>query len=120
MKQSILSIAVLLFSISTISQADDTLYKEQVSAKAKSGLLNIATASAEIPKSIINTTNESNLFFGIVGGVIKGSINTVGRMLVGMTDLVTAPIPTEPIVHPHHVWQDTDTDTSYGKIFRHK
>ena len=66
--------------------------------KAGNGFANLTTSMLEIPKSIINTTNESNIIFGFFGGMLKGTVNMVGRMGVGLVDLVTAPIPTQPIV----------------------
>ncbi|MFA5984611.1 MAG: exosortase system-associated protein, TIGR04073 family [Methylococcaceae bacterium] len=86
--------------------------------KALNGIANMTTAAVEIPKNIINTTNESNIVYGIVGGLIKGALHTVGRMGVGLVDLLTFPIPTRPIVQPYYVWNDFKVDTSYSELFR--
>ena len=40
-----------------------------------------------------------------------------GRVGVGITDLVTAPIPTYPIVDPLYVWDDYYAETTYGPAF---
>lgn len=96
-------------------QAD---YSTQVQTKAENGIVNITSAPLEIPKNIINTTNESNIIFGFVGGTLKGVINTIGRVLTGTADLVTAPLPTQPVTDPNHVWDDFDQDTTYGDLFR--
>ena len=93
-------------------------YGSHVGHKALNGMANLATAVLEIPKSIINTTNESNLAYGVVGGLLKGVINTVGRVAIGVTDIVTMPIPTKPIAQPVYIWDDFDVDTSYGDVFR--
>lgn len=94
-------------------------YNDKVSEKAFSGFTNINTAILEIPKNVINTTNESNnLIYGVTGGVLKGLLHTAGRLLTGLTDLVTAPIITKPIVQPDPIWQDFDAETTYGKVFR--
>jgi hypothetical protein len=78
----------------------------------------LISAPLEIPKNIINTTNQSNVIYGVFGGVMKGAINMAGRMGVGLTDLVTAPIPTKPITSPSLVWDNFDVDTHYGETFR--
>jgi len=92
-------------------------YGNHVGQKAINSLSNITTAFIEIPKNIINTTNNSNIAYGITGGLFKGAVNTVGRLLVGIVDLITIPIPTKPIAQPAYVWQKFDIDTSYGEIF---
>jgi len=95
-------------------------YGSKVGNKALNGFANMSTAVLEIPKNIINTTNDSNIIYGAVGGLAKGLLNTMGRLVTGMTDFVTAPIPTKPIVYPNYIWDDFDADTTYGKTFRLK
>jgi putative exosortase-associated protein (TIGR04073 family) len=95
-------------------------YGRLVADKALNGLGNMASAPLEYPKNIINLTNEpdSNIFYGIVGGVIRGSLDTAGRIINGATDFVTAPLPTKPVVQPKYVWDDFDKTNSYGQVFR--
>ncbi|OAI26119.1 MULTISPECIES: exosortase system-associated protein, TIGR04073 family [Methylomonas] len=93
-------------------------YGETVGRKLSSGLANIATASLEIPKNIIIINNQSNVVYGFVGGTFKGLINMGARMGVGVLDLISAPIPTQPIVRPVYVWDDFNADTTYGKAFK--
>jgi putative exosortase-associated protein (TIGR04073 family) len=114
-------------------------YIRQVGDKALNGFTNIVTAPLEMPKSMINYTNhasnnygnnnvsnsnytnndpDDNIFYGLVGGVISGTLNTTGRIVTGVTDLVTAPLPTKPIVQPRYVWDDFDKTNSYGPVFR--
>ncbi len=120
MKKRVLTffLASLLMTTSTISHAEDQSYGSQVGHKALNGFTNMTTAILEIPKNIINTTNDSNIAYGTVGGLAKGILNTVGRMMAGMTDFVTAPIPTKPIAHPVYIWDDFDIDTTYEPAFR--
>jgi len=102
-----------------ISHADEQQsYGSQVGEKALNGFTNMTTAIIELPKNIINSSNDAGLFLGLPGGLIKGIINTVSRTLVGVTDLITAPIPTKPIAMPAYAWDKFDIDTSYGKIFQ--
>ncbi|MEN8259319.1 MAG: exosortase system-associated protein, TIGR04073 family [Pseudomonadota bacterium] len=93
-------------------------YGQQVAHKAVSGLANLMTGWFEIPKNIINTTNSVNLAWGVTGGLFKGVLNMAGRMMSGMADLLTAPLPTKPIPNPEFVWHDFDVDTTYGDVFR--
>ncbi len=93
-------------------------YGETTGRKALSGLANIATSWLEIPKNMININNQSNWVFGIGFGAVQGLVNTIGRVVIGTSDLVLAPIPTHPVVYPLYVWQDFETDTTYGPIWR--
>lgn len=95
-------------------------YKRQVEDKALNGFANITTGFLEVPKNMINMTNDqdSNIVYGIIGGGIKGLVDTIGRMTVGTFDLLTAPLITKPVVSPQYVWDDFDKSNTYDKIFR--
>lgn len=93
-------------------------YGERTGEKLVNGFANLTTASLEIPKNVINTTNQSNIFYGLIGGSAKGIVNMAGRMGVGIADLITFPIPTKPIAYPLYIWDDFDVDTSYGGVMR--
>lgn len=108
---------LLLLSLSAAAEEHGS-YQRNVAEKAGNGIANLATGWLEMPKNIINITNEHNIVFGVLGGMLKGTVNMMGRMGVGLVDLVTAPIPTQPIVHPLMVWDDFDADTHYGPVFR--
>lgn len=131
MKKYSLALASLLIvgslmGFSPLSQADETKpqnvpeksYADKVGEKALSGFTNMNTALLEIPKNVINTTNQSNVAYGFTGGLAKGILNTVGRMMAGLADLITAPILTKPIVQPNNIWDDFDVETTYGQAFR--
>lgn len=92
----------------------DESYGEIFGRKLLSGLANITTGVAEIPKNIIIVNNQSNFAYGFVGGTFKGLLNMAGRMGVGVIDLVSSPIPTYPIVYPNYVWDDFYAETTYG------
>lgn len=95
-------------------------YGAKVGSKALNGVTNIASSFLEIPKNMINVTNaeNSNIFFGIVGGGIKGLMDMMGRVSAGIADVITAPLPTKPITQPPYIWQDFDASTSYDDVFR--
>lgn len=95
-------------------------YGEIVGRKLASGLGNVATSVGEIPKNIIIVNNETNFAYAFSGGLIKGLLNMTGRIGVGVLDLLTAPIPTYPIVYPLYVWDDFYAETTYGPAFVYK
>jgi putative exosortase-associated protein (TIGR04073 family) len=104
-----------------VTQADQSQhrsYGSKVGNKALNAFANLTTSVLEIPKNIINTTNKSNVFYGIVGGLFKGIVHTGGRIGVGVADLITIPLPTKPIAQPAYIWNDFDVDTTYGPVFR--
>lgn len=94
-------------------------YGDKMSDKAERGIINITTGILEMPKNTINTVNNSDsLVLGIIGGAIKGTLHTAGRISAGVVDLLTAFIPSEPIAQTEYVWEDFDTETTYGKTFQ--
>ncbi|NOT86032.1 MAG: exosortase system-associated protein, TIGR04073 family [Methylococcaceae bacterium] len=119
MNKCAIFLVAILAANGSIAQAEEHgSYERGVLEKAGNGFANLTTSVLEIPKNIINTTNDSNIVFGVFGGMLKGTVNMMGRMGVGLVDLITAPIPTQAIVHPVLVWDDFDVDTQYGKTFR--
>ncbi|MGR9100478.1 MAG: alanine-zipper protein [Gammaproteobacteria bacterium] len=101
-------------------------YGEAVGDKALRAVVNIFSSPLEIPKNVINATNatinpgyyDSNVFFGMTGGTAKGFIVFLGRLGVGLADLITIPLPTKEIAHPNFIWEDFDIDTTFGPVFR--
>ena len=109
--------AVILWMPLTKAEEHDN-YQRTIAEKAGNGIANLATGWLEIPKNVINTTNNNNFIVGFFGGMLKGMVNMAGRTGVGVIDLVTFPIPTQPIVQPALIWDDFDVDTHYGQSFR--
>ena len=123
MKLNTHSLALLLLvgflAAMSPAQAEPTeTYGQTVGRKALSGLANIGVSFLEIPKNIINITNDSNIVWGLAGGGLQGLVNMGARTIIGISDLMLAPLPTQPIVYPLYVWQDFESDTNYGPIFR--
>ncbi len=120
MKKIIFPILLLSLFISSAPgvASEQQSYGDKVGKKALNSFSNLTTAIIEIPKNIINTTNNSNIAYGITGGLFKGTVHTIGRILVGAVDLITVALPTKPIANPAFVWDKFDIDTSYGDIFQ--
>lgn len=95
-------------------------YAAKTGNKALRGIANIATGFLEVPKNVINVTNakDSNVFYGLIGGSMKGLIDMFGRTGAGIADLITIPLPTKPIAQPTYIWENFDADTTYGPVFR--
>jgi putative exosortase-associated protein (TIGR04073 family) len=118
-----LTISALFAVFTPISNAEEyspqQSYGTKVGQKAARAFGNLGTAWLEIPKNMINVTNESNIFYGTIGGLFKGLVHMAGRLGVSVADLITIPLPTKPIAHPIYVWEDFDVDTTYGDTFRY-
>lgn len=111
----VLSAAALLCTGSG-ALAEDS-YGKTIGLKAGSGFSNILFGLLEVPKNIIKTSNDYNLLFGVTGGTVKGTAHALGRMMSGLVDVVTFPVPTRPITTPPFVWENWYTDTQYGPFF---
>jgi putative exosortase-associated protein (TIGR04073 family) len=66
------------------------------------------------------TFNEYNLAAAASVGVIKGFMHTLGRTVTGVYELLTFPVPTEPVAMPRFVWENLGTETRYFPIFNTK
>jgi len=110
-------LAGTILMTSQVFAAEELSYGEMVRTKLASGLTNMTFGIAEMPKNIINTSNEVNALFGVTGGVLKGTLHTMGRLLAGGLDFITFPVPSQPITHPTFVWQQFNVDTTYGPYF---
>lgn len=112
---------LLAFAAATITDlAASPSYGEKVGLKFGSGYTNMVLGLAEIPKNAILTTNQTNALFGVTGGIFKGILHGVGRTLAGVVDLLTCPIPSDPIPKPPFVWENFQTETQYGPVLQTK
>jgi putative exosortase-associated protein (TIGR04073 family) len=112
-------LTAFLAAFSPLSNASTGQACGSIGDKALRGFTNIPTSVLEMPKNIINTTNNStNVFYGIFGGFLKGILHTTARVSAGLLDLLTFPLQTKPITDPIYPWQEYfERDTTYGPIF---
>ncbi len=114
-------LACIFLSFSSVSIAEEPVsasYGSKIGHKALRGLSNVTLGFFEIPKNMIIITNESNILFGVTGGLLLGSINTFGRSVVGILDLSFFLLPTKPVTQPIHPWQNyLAVDTEYNDLF---
>ncbi|MDE2389517.1 MAG: exosortase system-associated protein, TIGR04073 family [Betaproteobacteria bacterium] len=81
--------------------------------KLSQGAANVAFGFIEIPKNIINITNDQNILVGLTWGLIRGVIQGVSRTLVGGMEVITSPIPTSEFASPAYVWDRFSEDSRY-------
>jgi putative exosortase-associated protein (TIGR04073 family) len=105
---------------STATSKKPESYGAAIGNKLGTGFSNLVLSPLEIPKNVINTTNDVNLALGSTAGVIKGFLHMAGRFLAGTVDVVTFPLPTEPITTPQYVWDDYKIETRYNGLFKIK
>ncbi|MEF3074419.1 exosortase system-associated protein, TIGR04073 family [Methylobacter sp. Wu1] len=101
-----------------VSQADnEQSYFDQVGDKFLTGSANLFTGIGEVPKNIVNMSKDTNPIVGATGGLIYGTLHTLGRTASGVFDVLTSPIPTKSMAEPKYVWSDFDQTTTYGGTF---
>jgi len=93
-------------------------YGATIGKKVGAGFSNIGLGFLEIPKNIINTNNEGGFALAVTLGTVKGLIHMCGRAMIGVTDLLTFPVPTEPMTTPQFVWEKFNVETRYNPAFK--
>jgi len=97
------------------SQAEG--YFSAVSSKFLRGSTNLFTGLGEIPKNIVNASNKTNPVVGGTGGMVMGTLDTLGRTTSGIIDIISSPLPSKSLVQPEYVWNDFSKQTSYGDAY---
>lgn len=105
----ILSLCVILLPQSAFANT----YATQASEKFVSGIANTLTGFVELPKTMINTSQQDGVHYGLTVGLAEGIINSIGRTAVGALDFITFLIPTDHAIHPRYVWDDFSRKTTY-------
>lgn len=109
----ILIAALLSAATSTaFSQADD--YLSETSEKFTRGITNVFTGLVEIPKNIAWVSHETHPALGVPGGLLLGTLQTIGRTGIGVLDVILTPIPTRNLIDPPYVFYNFDKLTTYG------
>ena len=83
--------------------ADTASYRLSVGEKAARGTKNVLFGWTEIPKRVVDITQETNNpIWGLVAGVFQGTLKAMARTFSGVVDVVTAPIaPNDaPLMQP--------------------
>ncbi|WP_020562941.1 exosortase system-associated protein, TIGR04073 family [Methylosarcina fibrata] len=114
----IASIAISTYASMGHAGESEQSYMSQVSGKFTRGFANLFTGLGEVPKNIVDASKKTNPVVGGTGGLIMGTLDTLGRTTSGIFDVITSPIPTKSLVQPEYVWQDFDHRTSYGDAYK--
>jgi putative exosortase-associated protein (TIGR04073 family) len=112
-KNKILTACILAGAFSMAPSAHAESYMTGFSNKVSQGFANMAFGFIEIPKNVVNISNEDNIFVGISWGLLRGVAHGVGRTLVGAAEFITSPVPTGEFVAPAYVWDRFSEDSRY-------
>lgn len=113
-KTILITALVLLFTFSMPGRAENTDgYAEGFQDKLGHGVANMTLGFTEIPKNIINVTDDSGILVGMTWGTLRGIFHGVGRTLVGVGEFLTSPFPTDDYVAPGLPWERFTEDTRY-------
>ena len=111
LKSVLIFLAILLF-IPQTSFAHS--YPAKVGEKLSTGVANMVTGIAEIPKTMIVTGRREGATYGMTAGFFTGLVHMMGRTLTGALDVATFLVPTTPIVHSRYIWDDFNRETTYN------
>jgi putative exosortase-associated protein (TIGR04073 family) len=115
-KTSLVAASVILFALSMPSQAENTDgYAEHFQDKVGHGFANITTGFIEIPKNIVNISEDSGFLVGVTWGTLRGIGHGLGRTVMGVAELLSSPFPTDDFVTPGLPWERFTEDTRYFK-----
>ena len=113
-KTFLITALVLSFAFSMPSRAENTDgYAEDFQEKLGHGVANMALGFSEIPKNIINVTDDNGILLGVTWGPLRGVFHGVGRTLMGVAEFLTSPFPTGDYVTPGLPWERFTEDTRY-------
>ena len=117
--QDIVLAVVIWIGLLTSATADTKTeqYPVNLEQKLGAGLLNTATGWVELAKTPIAISKKEGIGWGLTLGPVMGVVNAVGRTSCGVFDVVTFILPTKPLIEPHMIWQDFDTETKYNSKF---
>ena len=104
---SLLLCSVFFAPVAAADKTEDN-YGVYIGKKLGTGFANTVTGWIELPKNLINTTNDPDTLYvlwGVIGGAMKGTLHAAGRTMTGVIDVVTFPLPTKPMIRPGLVWQ---------------
>ena len=81
-----------------------------VATKFFRGIVNAVTGWMEIPKQMIQTSNQEGAAKGLSWGFVKGIGWAVGRSVIGAYEIITFPFPVpedyKPMLQPEYVLSD--------------
>ena len=110
--KSMLIASILCFFLPNTAMAHG--YPTKIGEKLGNGVANIVTGFVEIPKTMIVTSHNDGMAYGMTNGFFVGIVHAVGRTLSGAFDVATFLVPTTPLVRADYIWNDFDKETTYA------
>lgn len=103
-------VLILGIALTNVYEAD----AQDAKSKLRRGIGNLTTGWMEIPKSVMDETQKTNLIIGATWGLLSGLVCATGRTAVGACEVATFPAPLkngyEPIIEPEFAFSDMSTD----------
>ena len=100
-------ISLLLVVLMVVSFISADAYAGNPIQKIGRGIANVATGWIEIPKEMVNVTEQENDMKGLFVAPFTGLWKGVVRTVVGVYEIVTFPLPIPaeyaPVVEPEYV-----------------
>lgn len=100
-------LAFLVFSL--VAQAAEIQQANGPVRKLQRGFLNMVLSPFEISHELAKVKKEDKAIPSWIGGAGRGAFYAVGRSLVGIYEVVTAPIAFparyEPVINPEFPWE---------------
>jgi putative exosortase-associated protein (TIGR04073 family) len=109
--RALLAAFMALSTYASVGHAEG--YVSDVSSKFTRGFANLFTGIGEVPKNIAYVSEKTNPVAGGPGGLVLGTLHTLGRTATGIFDIITSPIPTASLIQAEYVWEDFKQPTTY-------
>ncbi len=97
----------LFISLSSVAYADGPFQK------LGRGFTNILTSPLEYVAQTVDLAEDNHYMVAVFGGIFKGTVFMVARILTGAYDIVTFPVPLpkhyEPLMRPETVFDKLNT-----------
>ena len=87
MKRILILVMLFAFVLSSVSFADNAL------TKLGRGTANVVTSPFEITKNMGEVKEKDGIFAGLTTGLFKGIFDTGKRLVVGVYEIATFPLP---------------------------
>jgi putative exosortase-associated protein (TIGR04073 family) len=103
---SILFQPIVSFAQATAQVNDEQPYMDKSSEKLKRGMVNIVACYGELSKSFGETYENDGFLAAASFGLLKGTLFTVRRAVVGVLETATFFVPSDPILDSPKFFKD--------------
>ena len=103
---SILFQPMVSFSQDTDSVNGEQSYTDKSADQLKRGMTNVVTCYGELSRSFGETYESDGFLTAATFGILKGTLLTVRRAVVGVLETATFFVPTDPVLDDAVVFRD--------------